>query len=409
MNRMRIGIVAPFNPVSVQNYFKEPLIEANQMASSVNNLVVSFLEAGNSVCVFTLVNTTQTVKYVGKGITLYVIGTNAKNIFNRSFPSLRKQAVKLVPYIREELDNLDVIHAQWCYEYALAAREFEMVKPVYCTIRDIAPVIFKNMTVDGKLFRLINKLYWAYRIIVFNKVISDTNISFVANSEYTRDYFKSRFPSRQIDLIYNSIEDSNILLEPVSKEVTSPVFISIATDVDDRRKNLYVLIEAFAKLRCSYPDAKLILVGHYRKDQGVCRDAFVNGIQEGVEFRGTMSRDELIHAIDQSTCLVHPALEETFGNTLIEGMARCVPVIGGQNSGAVPFVVDDGICGYLCDITSPDKLCCAMLQTIENPEKTRLMVKSATNKLLSTYSNSVIGKKHIQMYKKAISFVNPHN
>lgn len=400
---MRIGIVAPFNPVVVQEYIKEPLLPANKMASSVNNLVVSFLEAGHSVCVFTLDNSSQTFKYIGDGITLYVVGTNAKNVFNRSFPSLRKRAAKLIPFICEELDGIDVIHAQWCYEYALAARKFEQVKPVFCTIRDIAPIIFKNMTVDGKLFRFVNKMYWAYRIKVFNKVVSDKNIHFVANSEYTRNFYRFKFPDRQIDLIYNSIEDSKILLEPVVKEVTPPVFISIATDVDDKRKNIYVLIEAFAKLRRCYPDAKLILVGHYRKDQGVYRDAFVNGIQEGVDFRGTMSRDELIHAIDQSTCLVHPAVEETFGNTLIEGMARCVPVIGGQNSGAVPFVVDGGSCGYLCDITTPDELCCAMLQTIENPEKTKSMVKAATNKLLSTYSNTVICKKHIQMYKKVIS------
>lgn len=400
---MRIGIVAPFNPAVVQNYISEPLKSANKMASSVNNLVVSFLETGHSVCVFTLDNVPQTTKYVGEGITIYVIASKANNVFNRSFPSLRKHASKIIPFIQQELDNIDVLHAQWCYEYALAARVFEKQKPVFCTIRDIAPVIFKKMTIEGKLFRLVNKLYWAYRILVFNKVISDEQVHFVANSEYTRDYYQSRFPNRPIDLIYNSIEDSNILESPIEKGKNSPVFISVATDVDDRRKNIYVLLEAFARLKRRYPNARLILVGHYRKDQGVYRDAFVNGIQEGVDFRGTMSRDELIHIIDQSTCLVHPAVEETFGNTLIEGMARCVPVIGGKNSGAVPFVVDDGLCGYLCDISSPDDLCDTMLQTIENPEKTKMLVKSATNKLLSTYSNSVIGKKHIQMYKKVVS------
>ena len=101
------------------------------MASSVNNLVVSFLEAGHSVYVFTLSNEPKSKKYVGENITLYVVATGSKTTFGRSFPSLNRLATKLIPCIRKEFGNIDVLHAQWCYEYALAAKAFEKEIPVF--------------------------------------------------------------------------------------------------------------------------------------------------------------------------------------------------------------------------------------------------------------------------------------
>lgn len=400
---MKIGIVAPFNPASVQKYFDEPIPAINKMASSVNNLVLSFLETGHSVCVFTMDNSLGTRLFVGKRIKIYVVGSGARNVLTRSFPSLRKLAGKLIPYVQNEIENLEVIHAQWCYEYALAAEHFIGKKPVFCTCRDIAPVIFKNMTIDGKLFRLLNKLYWAYRIRIFNKVVGDEGIHFVANSEYTKDFFTTHFPKRPVDLIYNSIEDSNILSLPKVSAKPFPEFISISTDVDDKRKNIYTLIEAFALLKRDYLNARLVLVGHCRKNQGIYQKALKNDLLSGVEFIGMLPRPELISAIDRATCLVHPAVEETFGNTLIEGMARCVPVIGGENSGAVPFVLDHGHCGLLCDIMSPESICAAMKLTIDSPADMDLMVKRATEKLKNTYSNTVVCSKHIDMYKKSLS------
>ena len=201
-------------------------------------------------------------------------------------------------------------------------------------------------------------------------------------------------------MIYNSIEDSIILCEPVLSDKHTPTFISISTDVDDKRKNIYKLIGAFSPVKKNYPESRLILVGHCRKDQGVYLKAKQNNLLSGVEFKGMLSRQELMTCIDESTCLVHPAVEETFGNTLIEGMARCIPVIGGDHSGAVPYVLDEGNCGILCDISSAQSLSKAMLKTIEEKSDINNMVKRAREKLKTSFSNTVVCNKHIQMYEK---------
>ena len=353
---MRIGIVGPFNPSTIQIFFSEPLKITNKTASSVNNLVLSFLNAGHKVCIFTIdPSAFNTVKYKNDNITLYVIGGKTRFFLGNYFPSLQGLAQKVIPLINKEKDSIDVLHAHWCYQYALAAIPFAKDLSVFCTIRDIAPVIFKNTILDLNPYHILNKLYWAYKWKVFNNVLSCRDVHFIGNSEYTKGYFERKYPGREISLIYNSIDERKILETPI-KENKEKVFITIAADVDDKRKNILTLIKAFSKLKKIYPEAKLLIVGHYRENQGVFLKSKKEELLDGVAFMGHINYTNLLSILDNSICMVHPATEETFGNTIIEAMARCIPVIGGKNSGAVPFVLDAGNCGYICDVLSQNEL-----------------------------------------------------
>ena len=109
----------------------------------------------------------------------------------------------------------------------------------------------------------------------------------------------------------------------------------------------------------------------------------------------------VIAEIDKSTCLVHPALEETFGNILLEGMARRVVVIGGEHSGAVPFVLQNGKCGILCDVTSVESIVNAMEKSLD--EKTAIqLLNDGTDYLLNTYSSDVVLNRHIDLFNQRI-------
>ncbi len=400
---MRIGIVAPFNPSSIQMYFEETLKSINKTASSVNNLVLSFIELGHDVCVFTLDTTSEETKfYTNDHVHLYVIGVKSRFKLNNIFPPLYKQAKIIKPYIQKEIGTLDVIHAHWCYQYALSVIEFVDRLPVFCTIRDIASVIYKNAKLSWRPYHLLNKAYWRYRKIIFEQVINNKSIHFIANSEYTFNYFKRRFPNRECALLYNSIADNRVLNHRVSDNVNEQ-FVTIAADIDDRRKNIFTLIEAFALVKKKINSSKLVIIGHYRKGEGVYKMAYENGLLDGVTFAGSMNYEELMDVIDHSACLVHPATEETFGNTLIEAMSRCVPVIGGNKSGAVPHILDNGVCGFICDITKKEELSSIMFNVLEDKVQTLSIVKNATKRLKEKYTNKVVGKEHISLYSRIIN------
>ena len=78
------------------------------------------------------------------------------------------------------------------------------------------------------------------------------------------------------------------------------------------------------------------------------------GLSDGVNFVGPVDPDELIDIYEQVDLMVHPSMEESFGMVLVEAMARKIPVIGGEKSGAVPWVLDNGKAGVLTDIRSPE-------------------------------------------------------
>ena len=119
-----------------------------------------------------------------------------------------------------------------------------------------------------------------------------------------------------------------------------------------------------------------------------------------VFFCGPKKRNEVLSIIDNSLCLVHPSKEESFGNTIIESMARCKVVIGGKDSGAVPYVLRDGKCGCLCDVNDYEEMASAMLKVIEDDVYRVSLIHSATDTLMEYYANSVCIRRHIDLYTR---------
>lgn len=134
---------------------------------------------------------------------------------------------------------------------------------------------------------------------------------------------------------------------------------------------------------------------------------FINDLKkenllQGITFCGMLDHKSLIKEIDTSTCLIHPSLEETFGNILLEGMARCLPVIGGMNSGAVPFVLGKGEFGILCDVNDVNSIVNAMKMS-EDTSKCACLVQKATDNLIKNYRSDSITYQHLALYEKYIN------
>lgn len=401
---MNIAIVAPFNPSSVVELLSEnDVVSINQSASSVNNLVRGLVLSGIDVTVFTLnyFDNNNSI-YNGPHLAVNVIGARSRFKLFRIFPNLAESSRRLKRSIYKSIDNLDAIHCHWCYEYALASSSFQNFRPVFCTVRDWAPVIYHNIKVQGSLFRLLTKFYWAYKRVVFDKVMSQRHIHFIANSEYTKNLINSKTGCTTIPILYNSIEDDKIVNVLPHFNKNNINITTISADVDDYRKNIRTLIDAFSVLLKTFPNATLTVVGHYRANEGINKYVHEHNLESNVIFTGLMKRDELIKLIDGSTCIAHPAIEETFGNTLLEGMARGIPVFGGETSGAVPYVLNNGEFGLLCDVTSSSDMVEVLSKYCSDEDIWNHYSTKGHTHVISTFSNSVISKKHIELYTSFI-------
>lgn len=392
---MNIAIVGYFNPKCISEYLFEkdiPLI--NEAATAVNILVKAFLDAGHYVKVFTSFPEQGVNRIIkGKNIEVHLVSSYSK-IKKFSFFSRVYMVNRLINLMEGQIDDVNVIHAHWTYEFALAAKHFADKKQVVCTVRDWCPYILSIQT------SLKDKIIWLISYIIFRKVMNGILIHFVANSQYTYDKIMSDYPQKEVQIIPNPIEQSLILSEKKNQSV-SHKFISIAQRIDDKRKNIPVLLKAFDLYKKKYSDSSLTLVGDYDAN-GTLYKTIAQNSSSGVKITGKLSRCEIINLIDESSCLVHPSLEETFGNILLEAMARKIPCIGGEESGAVPTVLGNGKCGILCDITDYQAIYSAMLSINEVDLRNRI-INNATKMIKDLYSSDVIVDQHIHLYNELLS------
>jgi glycosyltransferase involved in cell wall biosynthesis len=101
-------------------------------------------------------------------------------------------------------------------------------------------------------------------------------------------------------------------------------------------------------------------------------------LQEGVSFMGSVSTENLLDFLEtKADLMVHPSRVETFSMALVEAIACGVPVIGGEKSGAVAWTLDNGACGFLCDVRDENALAKTMLMAMREPDQNRALVSRA--------------------------------
>jgi glycosyltransferase involved in cell wall biosynthesis len=391
---MNIGIVSNCD-ISV---FWDYLFEDNRPAEvfrescapSVNTFVLALLKAGHNVTIFTTHPSIENLCLKGPNLIIHVISSYDKYPAKYLYGSWL-DAKKIKDVLSDHYLTLDLLHAQWTYEFAWAAGQFADKIPVFCSVRDWTPYVWKSVA-------LKNKISWSFRWLINNNVFSNINIKFISNSPYTANRIKDKW-GIVTPIIPNPIKKEFIITE---RHKYPDLFniVSISQSID-KRKNIVVLLKAFQKFHRLYPCSSLSLIGgEFIEENQQVKQWATMGLLIGVKLVGHVRHSKLIDILDDASLLVHPALEETFGNTLIEAMARRVPVIGGIESGAVPYVLNYGKCGSLCDVSSKDDIVEKMVQIYCDKNFRDTLISNATNLLFSNYIDEEIVNKHLELYKK---------
>jgi glycosyltransferase involved in cell wall biosynthesis len=100
-----------------------------------------------------------------------------------------------------------------------------------------------------------------------------------------------------------------------------------------RYKNVDTLLRAFAILRRTLPEARLVIGGdgnHRASLEKLARDL---SIAEAVEFRGFIGGEEKIRLYNEAAVFVNPSLKEGWGLTSIEANACGTPVVAADSPG----------------------------------------------------------------------------
>jgi glycosyltransferase involved in cell wall biosynthesis len=141
----------------------------------------------------------------------------------------------------------------------------------------------------------------------------------------------------------SQIEARNILAQKVKYSLHSPLLIYVGTELP--RKNITLLLRAFAQIIQHFPGAQLLKVGGAGGQQwrnNTCRCIRELGLTIGkdVVFLENINDELLATAYRSADVFVSASLYEGFGLPALEAMAVGMPVVV-TNCGAFPEVVGD--------------------------------------------------------------------
>lgn len=167
--------------------------------------------------------------------------------------------------------------------------------------------------------------------------------------------------------------------------------------LDERRKGLPVLLEAFRKLAPGRPGLHVLLAG---PDGGAELQALPSELEDRVVRLGRVSEAGKARTYRSVNAFVAPNLGgESFGMVLVEAMAAGAPILASDIS---PFrrVLDDGRAGMLFDVGNPDGLAEAAATLLDDPQR-QAALSGCARRTVRGYDWSAVASEVVAVYEAA--------
>lgn len=383
---MKIGIAGPVSLKLLSHYVEDgEKMPDGYLFAPMAAWIESFLKRGHHVSVFTLApGITQPQNFHGEQINIHIGRYRAKN---RARDFFRQEQEDLLDAMRQ--DPVDILHANWTYEFALAGLKSGL--PTLVTAHDAPLNILKISPTPYRFVRLL-----------MARQVCLQSLRMTAVSTYVENHYRQVFHYKKpIHVIPNGVPDFVFDLKKraqthLPKKRT--VFASNLTGWAGG-KNGQTLIKAFSLLRKQYPDCALWMFGAgHGENEAAHTWAKKMGLTESIVFRGQTPYQQLLKEMAEYVdILVHPALEESFSMAIAEAMAMKIAVIGGESSGAVPETI--GQSGLLVDIKNPYILAEAMAKLIQDKTLRNQFAESGLDKAQNYYKLDKVTQQYENIYK----------
>jgi glycosyltransferase involved in cell wall biosynthesis len=161
----------------------------------------------------------------------------------------------------------------------------------------------------------------------------------IAVSQFTRNeiikYYKVN--PKKVDYIHNAVADdflsqtfSQSELEAIREKYNLPQKFILYLGTLQPRKNIPVLVEAYAKIKSQLPEVKLVLAGGkgHNYDQKI--DTIIKDCELGdgeVVFAGFVAEEDKKAVMLLADCFCFPSLYEGFGIPILEAFCASLPCV----------------------------------------------------------------------------------
>lgn len=163
-------------------------------------------------------------------------------------------------------------------------------------------------------------------------------------------------------------------------------------------KRADLLIRAVSRLVDINQKFDLRLVGEGKEEQHLRELVSKSGLDDRVSFMGYLSptdtREEMAKA-DIYVCTSNKL--EGWGSVIYEGLAAGCTVIATSQAGATPFLVKDGVTGYVYRSGSVDSLTEKLRLCLEDMDKSRRIAHNACTQMKESWNPSVAAERLLEV------------
>jgi len=181
-------------------------------------------------------------------------------------------------------------------------------------------------------------------------------------------------------------------VEPLPLPVEKPCLVAIGRLVHE--KGFDLLLEAVPSILARFPNLSVKLIGDGPERLALEQQAVNLGLQECVEFTGSVPHEDIPTQINTASLVIIPSRYlEAFGLVALEAAWMARPVVA-TNIGGLAEVVVDGETGRLVTMEAPATLAQAVIDLLTNPATAIQMGRAARARVQEKFSF----ENHVQAY-----------
>lgn len=227
----------------------------------------------------------------------------------------------------------------------------------------------------------------------------------VISAAIRRQLVEQGLPETKLRLVRSAV-DAAACLPSWSRERFVDEFHLLEEDVPVavvaqfiRRKGHMHLLTALGQLRETVSRVRVILFGAGPLAASLEKKIAQAGLGSEVEFAGY--RPDLLDFLGHFELLVHPAVREGLGVSLLEAQAAGVPVIAFR-AGGVPEAVADGRTGMLLPVGDSTALAAAIADLVINPVRRRYLANAAPEWVRSEFGLERMVQGNLDVYSEIL-------
>lgn len=384
---MKIGISGPISILELSEYLYDNNLPRGLESPVLTNIVKEYLKIGHEVIVFTLDKSIKKpIIFYGENITVCV-GRYRKRSWNRAKDFFLLEMIYLYKFMKKY--KVDIMNANWTYEFAIPAIKIYGQNTVV-SVRDNSKEVYDTLN-----------NYYRYIRLKMNNFVLKKNCRYIATSPYISKALLKMY-NINANIIPDAISENIIFNDEKILNKKNPRIICVNNGFTEL-KNVKTSIRIFSALKEKIEGLELALIGQgYGIEEECHKWCNEKNLGKGIKFIGSLSHEKVIEYIKNSDLLLHLSREESFGGVVLEALSQGTPVIGGKNSGAIPWLLNYGEIGMLVNIDNEIEIVNLIFKLFNDDNLWKNYSKKSINYVTDNFLVRNIANSYINEFNKIL-------